>query len=245
MLTDGFQIMLAEIFGTAVLIILGDGVVAGVLLTRSKAQNAGWIVITTGWALAVAIGVFTIGGLTGAHLNPAVTIGLAAIGATGWDLVPWYLAGEFIGAFIGAVIVFLHYLPHWAETEDPGLKLAVFSTGPAIRSTVANLISEIIGTFMLVFGVLAITQNELAPGLAALLIGFLVWSIGLSLGGPTGYAINPARDLGPRIAHAVLPIPGKGSSDWGYSWIPVVGPIVGGVLGAVVFQAVFTNYLLG
>ncbi len=245
MLTDGFQIMLAEVFGTAVLIILGDGVVAGVLLTRSKAQNAGWIVITTGWALAVALGVFTIGGLTGAHLNPAVTIGLAAIGTTEWGLVPWYIVGEFIGAFIGAVIVFLHYLPHWSQTEDPGLKLAVFSTGPAIRSTTANLVSEIIGTFMLVFGVLAIVSNELAPGLAALLIGFLVWAIGLSLGGPTGYAINPARDLGPRIAHALLPIPGKGSSDWSYSWIPVVGPIVGGVLGALVYQAVFTNYLLG
>ncbi len=245
MLTDGFQIMLAEVFGTAVLIILGDGVVAGVLLTRSKAQNAGWIVITTGWALAVAIAVYTIINLTGAHLNPAVTIGLASIGLTDWGVVPWYLAGEFVGAFIGAVIVFLHYMPHWAETEDPGLKLAVFSTGPAIRNTVSNLVSEIIGTFMLVFGVLAIVQNELAPGLAALLIGFLVWAIGLSLGGPTGYAINPARDLGPRIAHAVLPIPGKGSSDWSYSWIPVVGPIVGGILGAVVYQAVFTNYLLG
>jgi len=245
MLTDGFQIMLAEVFGTAVLIILGDGVVAGVLLTRSKAQNAGWIVITTGWALAVAIAVYSIVNLTGAHINPAVTIGLASIGLTDWGVVPWYLVGQFVGAFIGAVIVFLHYMPHWAETEDPGLKLAVFSTGPAIRNTVSNLVSEIIGTFMLVFGVLAIVQNELAPGLAALLIGFLVWAIGLSLGGPTGYAINPARDLGPRIAHAVLPIPGKGTSDWSYSWIPVVGPIVGGILGAVVYQTVFTNYLLG
>ncbi len=245
MLTDGFQIMLAEVFGTAVLIILGDGVVAGVLLTRSKAQNAGWIVITTGWALAVAIAVYSIVNLTGAHINPAVTIGLASIGLTDWGVVPWYLVGQFVGAFIGAVIVFLHYMPHWAETEDPGLKLAVFSTGPAIRNTVSNLVSEIIGTFMLVFGVLAIVQNELAPGLAALLIGFLVFAIGLSLGGPTGYAINPARDLGPRIAHAVLPIPGKGSSDWSYSWIPVVGPIVGGILGAVVYQTVFTNYLLG
>ena len=245
MLTDGFQIMLAEVFGTAVLIILGDGVVAGVLLTRSKAQNAGWIVITTGWGLAVAIAVYSIVNLTGAHINPAVTIGLASIGLTDWGVVPWYLVGQFVGAFIGAVIVFLHYMPHWAETEDPGLKLAVFSTGPAIRNTVSNLVSEIIGTFMLVFGVLAIVQNELAPGLAALLIGFLVWAIGLSLGGPTGYAINPARDLGPRIAHAVLPIPGKGTSDWSYSWIPVVGPIVGGILGAVVYQTVFTNYLLG
>jgi glycerol uptake facilitator protein len=244
-LTDGFQIMLAEIVGTGLLIILGDGVVAGVLLTRSKAQNAGWIVITTGWGLAVAIAVYAIGSLTGAHLNPAVTIGFASIGSVGWDLVPWYIGGEMIGAFIGAVIVYLHYLPHWAETEDPGLKLAVFSTGPAIRNPVSNVISEVIGTFMLVFGVLAIVSNELAPGFAALLVGFLVFSIGLSLGGPTGYAINPARDLGPRIAHAVLPIPGKGSSDWGYSWVPVVGPIIGGVLGGLVYQAVFTNYLMG
>jgi glycerol uptake facilitator protein len=244
MLTDGPSILVAETIGTALLIILGDGVVAGVLLARSKAQNSGWIVITTGWALAVAVGVYAIGGLTGAHLNPAVTIGLAAIGSTGWDLVPFYLVGEFLGAFIGAVVVFVHYLPHWAETEDPGLKLAVFSTGPAIRNTASNLLSEIIGTFMLVFGVLAITANELGAGLAALLVGFLVWGIGLSLGGPTGYAINPARDLGPRIAHAVLPIAGKGGSDWAYSWIPVVGPVIGGVLGAVAYQALFTNYLM-
>ena len=243
-LTDGFQNMLAEIIGTGLLIILGDGVVAGVLLTRSKAQNAGWIVITTGWALGVAVGVYAIGTLTAAHLNPAVTIGLASIGAVPWDLVPWYIGGEMIGAFIGALIVFVHYLPHWAETEDPGLKLAVFSTGPAIRNTVANVLSEVIGTFVLVFGVLAIVNNELAPGLAALLVGFLVWAIGLSLGGPTGYAINPARDLGPRIAHALLPIPGKGDSDWAYSWVPVVGPIVGGILGAVAYQAIFMNYLL-
>lgn len=244
MLTEGFDIAIAETIGTALLIILGDGVVAGVLLGKSKAQNSGWIVITTGWALAVAVGVYAIGGLTGAHLNPAVTLGLATIGLTEWDVVPYYLVGEFVGAFIGAVVVYLHYLPHWAATEDPGLKLAVFSTGPAIRNTVTNLISEIIGTFMLVFGVLLITSNELAPGFAALLVGFLVWGIGLSLGGPTGYAINPARDLGPRIAHAVLPIAGKGDSDWAYSWIPVVGPVIGGVLGAFAFQALFTNYLM-
>lgn len=237
-LTDGFQIMIAETFGTGLLIILGDGVVAGVLLARSKAQNSGWIVITTGWALGVAVGVYAIGGLTGAHINPAVTIGLAAIGGIGWDLVPWYLAGEFLGAFIGAVVVWLHYLPHWKETEDPGLKLAVFSTGPAIRNTTSNLISEIIGTFILVFGVLAIVSNELAPGLAALLVGFLVWGIGLSLGGPTGYAINPARDLGPRIAHAILPIAGKGTSDWAYAWIPIVAPIAGGIAGAALYTFV-------
>lgn len=244
MLTDGFQIMVAEFFGTALLIILGDGVVGGVLLARSKAQNAGWIVITTGWALAVAFGVYAIGGLTGAHLNPAVTLGFAAVGTTAWDLVPWYFAGELLGAFVGAVLVWAHYLPHWGATDDPGLKLAVFSTGPAIRNTTANLISEIIGTFVLVFGVYAVISNEIAPGLAALLIGFLVWAIGLSLGGTTGYAINPARDLAPRVAHAILPIAGKGESDWSYSWIPVVGPLIGGVLGAVAYQVIFSNYLL-
>jgi glycerol uptake facilitator protein len=237
---------LAELIGTAILIILGDGVVAGVLLARSKAQNAGWIVITAGWAFAVAVAVYAVGSISGAHINPAVTIGLAAIGSLGWDQVPLYLAGQFIGAFIGGVIVWLHYLPHWAETEDPGLKLAVFSTGPAIRNTTTNLTSEIIGTFVLVFGVLAIVANA-APGetgLTPLLVGFLVFGIGLSLGGPTGYAINPARDLGPRIAHAVLPIAGKGESDWSYSWIPVVGPVVGGVLGALAYTALFTNLLL-
>lgn len=246
MLTDGFQIMVAEIFGTAILIILGDGVVANVLLARSKAENAGWIVITTGWALAVAVAVYTIGGLTGAHINPAVTLGFAVGGTIGWDVVPWYLAGEMIGAFIGAVVVWLHFLPHWGATEDPGLKLAVFSTGPAIRNPVTNLVSEIIGTFMLVFGVYGIVSGVGDTGgfLIPLLVGFLVWAIGLSLGGPTGYAINPARDLGPRIAHAVLPIPGKGSSDWEYSWVPVVGPIIGGILGAVAFQFFFTNYLV-
>jgi glycerol uptake facilitator protein len=245
-LTDGFQIMIAEIFGTAILIILGDGVVAAVLLARSKAQNAGWIVIATGWGLAVALAVYAIGSLTGAHINPAVTIGFAVTGFGGltWDLVPWYIVGEMVGAFLGAVVVYLHYLPHWSATDDAGLKLAVFSTGPAIRSTVPNVLSEVIGTFMLVFGVMAIVGNELAPGFAALLVGFLVWAIGLSLGGPTGYAINPARDLGPRIAHAVLPIAGKGTSDWEYSWVPVAGPIIGGVLGGVAYQAVFTNFLM-
>ena len=237
---------LAELIGTAILIILGDGVVAGVLLAKSKAQNAGWIVITAGWGFAVAMAVYAVGSISGAHINPAVTIGFASNGTLPWGDVPLYLAGQFVGAFIGAVVVYLHYLPHWGETDDPGLKLAVFSTGPAIRNTGSNLVSEIIGTFVLVFGVLAIVANA-APGetgLTPLLVGFLVFAIGLSLGGPTGYAINPARDLGPRIAHAVLPIAGKGSSDWEYSWIPVVGPIVGGVLGALAFTALFTNTLL-
>lgn len=229
----------AEIIGTMILILLGDGVVANVLLGKSKGQGGGWIVITAGWGLAVAVAVYAVGRFSGAHINPAVTIALAAVGKLGWDQVPVYIVGQFIGAFIGAVLVWLAYLPHWAETQDKGLKLAVFSTGPAVRNYGLNLLTEIIGTFMLVMGVLAITSNTEpgTSGLTPLLVGFLVWGIGLSLGGPTGYAINPARDLGPRIAHAVLPIPGKGDSDWAYSWVPVVGPIIGGVIGALVWVA--------
>jgi glycerol uptake facilitator protein len=228
----------AETIGTAILILLGDGVVAGVLLNKSKGQNAGWVVITFGWGFAVMAGVFAVGQFSGAHLNPAVTLGNAFIGNTDWADVPKYLIGEFLGAFIGAVLVFLAYLPHWGETEDPGLKLAVFSTGPAIRNPPANVLTEVIGTFLLVFGILAILANKASAGdpLVPLIIGLLVVGIGMSLGGPTGYAINPARDLGPRIAHAILPIPGKGPSDWGYAWVPVVGPIIGGVLGALGFD---------
>ena len=234
---------LAETIGTAILIILGDGVVAGVLLARSKAQNAGWIVITFGWGLAVAIAVYMVASISGAHINPAVTLAVLVTDSEfGLNNALLYWAGQFLGAFIGAVIVWLHYLPHWAETEDPGLKLAVFSTGPAIRNTTSNLISEIIGTFVLVFAVFAIGGPS-AP-ITPLVVGFLVVGIGLSLGGPTGYAINPARDLGPRIAHAVLPIAGKGESDWSYSWIPVVGPLIGGVLGGHAYQALFTNWLM-
>lgn len=230
---------IGEIIGTMLLIILGNGVVAGVLLNRSKSQNGGWIVIAVAWGLAVAVAVYAVAKVSGAHLNPAVTIGLASIGKFPWTAVPLYIIGQFIGAFLGAVIVWLHYLPHWAETEDKGLKLAVFSTGPAIRNTGANLISEIIGTFVLVFGILAIGSNKLADGFGPFLVALLVVSIGLSLGGTTGYAINPARDLGPRIAHAILPIAGKGGSDWAYSWIPVVGPIIGGVLGALFYAKFF------
>jgi glycerol uptake facilitator protein len=226
----------AEVIGTAILILLGDGVVAAVLLAHSKAQNSGWIVITFGWGMAVAMAVYAVGQFSGAHLNPAVTLGFAVQGTTEWSDVPAYLGGEFVGAFIGATLVWAAYSNHWAATEDPGLKLAVFSTAPAIRNTVANIITEIIGTFMLVFGVLAIVANELTAGLAPLLVGLLVLAIGLSLGGPTGYAINPARDLGPRIMHAILPIAGKGPSDWGYAWIPVVAPIIGGVLGGLAFD---------
>ena len=247
------DIFTSELVGTAILIVLGDGVVAGVLLARSKAENAGWIVITFGWGMAVAIAVYAVGQFSGAHINPAVTIAFAVTDITPWDDVPSYLAGEFAGAFVGAIIVYLAYLPHWRPTEDPGLKLAVFSTAPAIRDRVGNLLTEIIGTFILLFGVLAIVGHFVASGAGAigqadlatalgqsfapLLIGLLVFGIGLSLGGPTGYAINPARDLSPRIAHALLPIPGKRDSDWGYSWIPVVGPLIGGTLGAITYQA--------
>jgi glycerol uptake facilitator protein len=232
-----------EFIGTMILVLLGDGVVAGVLLRNSKAENSGWIVITFGWGMAVAMAVYSVGWISGAHINPAVTIGVATIGLLEWAQVPGYIIAQFLGAFTGAVLVWLAYLPHWRETADPGLKLGVFCTAPAIYNRVANLVTEIIGTAMLVFGVVAILNTftaggkELAwGGLFPLLIGLLVLAIGLSLGGPTGYAINPARDLGPRIAHAVLPIAGKGGSDWGYSWIPVVGPIIGGILGAVLYS---------
>ena len=249
------EIFTAEVIGTAILILLGDGVVAGVLLAHSKAENAGWIVITFGWGMAVAVAVYAVAQFSGAHLNPAVTIGYAVTDVTPWDDVPTYLAGEFVGAFLGAILVYLAYLPHWRETEDPGLKLAVFCTAPAIRNKPANLLTEIIGTFMLLFGIFAIVghfapdvsgglgEGVLATALSGsfvpLLVGLLVFVIGLSLGGPTGYAINPARDLAPRIAHAVLPIPGKRDPDWDYSWVPVVGPIIGGTLGAITYQAFF------
>jgi len=243
---------LAEAVGTLILILLGNGVVANVVLNRTKGQNAGWIVITTGWGLAVTMGIYSVGRISGAHLNPAVSIGLASIGAFPWNQVPGYVAAQMAGAIAGAALVWLAYLPHWEQTEDRAAKLAAFSTGPAIRNTLANFICELIGTAVLVFGVLAIAANAqmlsspgalnlslvFSSGLQPLLVGLLVWSIGLSLGGPTGYAINPARDLGPRLAHALLPIAGKGDSDWSYAWVPVVAPIVGGVAGAVLFQAV-------
>lgn len=230
---------LGEVIGTMLLIIFGGGVVAGCVLNKSKSQNGGWIVITFGWGLGVAMAVYAVGGISGAHLNPAVTMGLATVGMFPWADVPMYIVAQMLGAFLGGVVVYLHYLPHWAATEDKGAKLAVFSTGPAIRSTGANLISEIIGTFVLVLGILAIGANKFTDGLNPLIVGLLIVVIGLSLGGTTGYAINPARDLGPRIAHFVLPIAGKGDSDWGYSWIPVVGPIIGGVLGGLFFKTFF------
>lgn len=230
---------LAEFLGTMMLILLGDGVVAGVALNKSKAQNGGWMVVTAAWACAVAIPAFIFGAASGAHFNPALTIALAAIGKFSWSLVPSYIAAQFLGAIVGGALVWLSYLPHWAETEDKATKLGVFCTAPAIRNTGANLITEIVGTFVLVFGILGLGQVKMADGIGTLAVGLLILVIGLSLGAPTGYAINPARDLGPRIAHAILPIAGKGDSDWGYAWIPVVGPIIGALIGAGLFTMVF------
>jgi len=237
------SIFLGELIGTFVLILLGNGVVANVVLNKSKGQNSGWIVITTGWFLAVTMAVYITGWISGAHINPAVTIGLVAIGATPLSLVPSYLGGQFVGAFLGAVWVWLAYLPHWEETKEPGDKLACFCTAPGIRHTFSNFLCELIGTIMLVVGVLGIgiVHNHLTGGWSPFAVGLLVWSIGLSLGGPTGYAINPARDLGPRIAHALLPIAGKGDSDWSYAWIPVVAPILGGVIGALLYKNFIGN----
>jgi len=226
---------LGEFLGTMILILLGDGVVAGVLLKRSKAEGAGWMVITAGWAFAVMAGVFTAVacGSSDAHLNPAVTLGFAVRAGSFGKCLP-YIAAQLLGAIAGATLVWLHYLPHWKETPDAGLKLACFCTTPAIRNAVANLISEIIGTAVLVFVVGAIFSKAIAAGgpgaLGPYLVASLVWGIGLSLGGTTGYAINPARDMGPRLAHAILPIAGKGGSDWSYAGIPVAGPLLGGAL---------------
>jgi len=238
--------LVAEFLGTALLIVLGDGVVANVVLSQTKGNNSGWIVITTGWAFAVTIAVYCVIGVSGAHLNPAVSIALATIGVFPWARVPGYIAMQIAGGFLGGVIVWLAYLPHWKVTPDPTSKLGVFSTIPAIRQSGANLVAEIIGGGMLVLALLAVISpanfvpgSDLAKGFGPMLVGVIVAAIGLSLGGPTGYAINPARDLGPRIAHALLPISGKGSSDWGYSWIPIVGPIIGGVLGALGYQFIW------
>jgi len=237
---------LAELLGTMFLIILGDGVVANVVLNRTKGEASGWIVITTGWALAVFFGVFAVGAYSGAHINPAVSFGLWVDtimgGPSNFPLGTMlsYWAAQLIGAFLGAVIVWLAYLPHWGATADADSKLAVFSTIPNIRSYGQNFVTEVIGTFMLQIGVFTIDGPAVTSDFAALgaiPVAFVVWAIGLSLGGPTGYAINPARDLGPRIAHFILPIPGKRDSDWGYSWIPVLGPLVGAALAAVVWAA--------
>ncbi len=237
---------LAEFLGTLILVLLGDGVVANVVLKQTKGHGGGWIVITAGWACAVAVAVYATLAASGAHLNPAVTLGMASIGKFAWASVPAFIGAQMAGAFTGAVLVWLAYLPHWRATEDPEAKLAVFCTAPAIRHSSSNLVCEIIGTALLVLAVQALlAPANLVPdsgfdkALAPALVGLVVWAIGLSLGGPTGYAINPARDLGPRLAHFVLPIAGKGGCDWGYAWVPVVGPLIGGVIGAQVYQALW------
>ena len=232
-----------EFMGTLILVLLGNGVVAGVLLNQSKGQGAGWVAITAGWAFAVMAGVFTAAacGSSAAHLNPAVTIGFAVVSGDWTNVVP-FIGAQLLGAFVGATIVWLHFYPHWRVTTDSGMKLACFCTSPAIASGFANLASEIIATFVLVFVAGAIFSKRAsavgipAPGVGPYLVGSLVWGIGLSLGGTTGYAINPARDLGPRLAHALLPIAGKGKSGWNYAPVPVAGPVIGGLLAGVLLR---------
>ncbi len=230
---------MAEFLGTMLLVWLGDGVVAAVALNKSKGQNGGWIVVTMAWGLAVAIPVYIFGGISGAHLNPAVTIANAVVGNFSWAQVPSYVGAQMLGGITGAALVWLTYLAHWKETEDKATKLGVFCTAPAIRDTKANFLTEFLVTGLLVFGLMGLGQAKMVDGFIPLVVGLFIVVIGLSLGGPTGYAINPARDLGPRIAHAILPIAGKGDSDWGYSWIPVIAPILGGIAGALVFTALF------
>lgn len=231
------SIFFSELIGTALLILLGNGVVANVVLNKTKGNSSGWIVITFGWAMAVFVGVFVAAKTSGAHLNPAVSIALAYIGKIGMDTLPLYFGGQMLGAMTGAFLVWLTYRQHFLATEDHGAKLACYSTGPAIRNTFQNLMSEIIGTFVLIFGVLYIAAPSSTLGaLDALPVALLVLSIGLSLGGTTGYAINPARDLGPRIMHALLPMGKKQGSDWAYSWIPVLGPVIGALLAAMVYN---------
>jgi len=236
---------LAEFVGTALLILLGDGCVANVALNKSKGQGGGWIVIAIGWGLAVMLPVYAMGAISGAHFNPALTIALAVIGKFAWVKVPGYIIAQVAGGMLGAFLVWLAYLPHWKETLPAETKLTIFCTAPAIRSPLANLLCEAIGTATLLFGVLCISSSSnlsgpgWALGFGPMLVGLIIVAIGLSLGGPTGYAINPARDFGPRLAHALLPIAGKGDSDWGYAWIPIVGPIIGGVIGAVAYQCLY------
>jgi glycerol uptake facilitator protein len=231
------SVYLSEFLGTMMMILLGDGVVAGVLLKGSKAEGAGWITITLAWGLAVLIGIY-VAAASGAHMNPAITLALASLGKLAWGLVPGYIAAQMAGAFAGAVLVYLHYFALWPGTDDPAKKLGVFCTAPAVRHLPSNLLTEIIGTFVLVYGVLAIGANRMTEGLAPLAVALLVVVIGMCLGGPTGYAINPARDFAPRLAHALLPIPGKGGSDWGYAFVPIVGPVIGALGAAFFYHAV-------
>ncbi|ARJ51749.1 MIP/aquaporin family protein [Staphylococcus lutrae] len=239
------NVYLAEFFGTALLLLMGGGVVANVSLKKTNANGADWIVIAIGWGLAVVLGVYAVGQISGAHLNPAVTLALAINGDFSWAQVPGYMIAQLLGGILGGMLTWLMYLPHWRATEEPATKLGVFATGPALKNYIANFISEIIGTAVLTSGLLYIGANKFTDGLNPLIVGALIVAIGLSLGGTTGYAINPARDLGPRIAHAILPIHGKGSSGWGYAIVPVIGPLVGGMLGTVLYRLVFKSIFDG
>ena len=243
-MNDVFVKCLFEFIGTAVLVLFGDGVVASNCLKKSKGENGGWVVITLAWGLAVMLGVFISGTYSGAHLNPAVTLGLAAAGTFSWSLVVPYIVAQMLGGFVGAVLVYAFYKDHYDATDDPAAKLGTFCTAPAIRNYGRNLFSEILGTFVLVFVILALSIQGNTPevgmgALGAFPVAMLIVALGMSLGGTTGYAINPARDLAPRLAHAVLPIKGKGSNDWAYSWVPVVGPIIGGFLAAAGYCLIF------
>ena len=250
------NVYLAEFIGTMILILFGNGVVANVVLNKSKGNSSGWIVITAGWGFAVMAGAYSVGWISGGHLNPALTIGFAMAGLFQWSQVPGYVLAQILGAMTGSLLVYLSYKKHYDETTDQGGILATFATGPAIRDLKWNFVTEFIGTFILVFGLLAIgnSNNQSITILSTagqivmkgntaivgpLLAGFFIWAIGLSLGGPTGYAINPARDLGPRIMHAILPLKNKGDSDWGYALIPILGPITGGIVGAFLYVALF------
>lgn len=233
--TTLMQQLIGEFVGTLILVLLGNGVVAGDVLNKTKAKGSGWVLITLGWGLAVTLGVYVSGYLSPAHINPAVTVSMAMTGDIAWNIVLPYIAAQMLGGIVAGMLVYLHYKPHYDATEDADGILATFSTAPGIRDTASNFIGEVIGTFVLVFVILSVGMNDLSAGLNPMVIGILVTSIGMSLGGTTGYAINPARDLGPRIAHEILPINGKRDSDWGYAWIPVLGPIVGGAIAALLF----------
>ncbi|WP_159582826.1 MIP/aquaporin family protein [Streptococcus halichoeri] len=232
---------IGECLGTFILVLLGDGVVSACVLHKTKAQNSGWVTIVLGWAAAVSIAVYVTGFISGAHLNPAVTLALASVGSLPWAQVPIYFLAQMLGAMLGALALYLHYYPHWQETDDPTTILSCFSTAPAIRHTWSNFFGEALGTAILVVTVMAIGPNKLAAGFGPLLVGLVVAAVGFSLGATTGYAINPARDLGPRLMHQLLPIPNKGNSDWSYAWIPVFGPLVGGVVGALIFQLILNH----
>ena len=231
------SIFWGELIGTMLLVLLGNGVVANVLLSKTKGQSSGWIVISAGWGFGVAMAVYITGWASGGHFNPAVTLGFCLAKKTAWELVPLYLSGQFIGAVLGAILVWLSYFPHWQKTHDPQMKLLSFCTQPAIRNYKWNFFCEMIGTMVLLIGILGIfdMHNGISGGMGPYAVGILIFAIGLSLGGPTGFAINPIRDFGPRLVYAIFPIKGKGSADWAYAWVPVFGPLLGGAIGAVIY----------